>query len=90
MAGFKSKRIKYLEEEVIRLAKEKHELESKVLELFAFEGEFENYIIDKLKLDNLQESKLKLIFSEQKCRLYGLPEDMINKYEDWERVYKVE
>ncbi len=89
MAGLARRRIKSLEEEVIRLAKEKQELESKVLSLFAFEGEFENYIVDKLKLDNLQASKLKLIFSEQKCRLYGVPEDTIYKYEDWEKVYKV-
>ena len=89
MAGLARKRIKYLEEEVIRLSKEKQELESKVLKLFAFEGEFENYIIDKLALDELQASKLKLIFSEQKCRLYGLPEDMIIHYDDFEKVYKV-
>ena len=89
MAGLARQRIRHLEEELIRVTKERQELESKVLSLFAFEGEFENYIIDKLKLDNLQASKLRLIFSEQKCHLYGLPEDMINKYEDWERVYKV-
>ena len=89
MAGFACQRIRQLEEDLIRVTKEKNELESKVLKLFAFEGEFENYIVDKLALDNLQASKLKLIFSEQQCRLYGLPEDMICKYDDWERVYKV-
>ena len=91
MVMFESKRVRALEKEVeelsedrIRLIKENYELQSKVLGLFAFEGEFEKYLIDKLELDDLQASKLKLIFSIEKCRMCGIPEELIVQYDAWE------
>ena len=93
MAMFDFKRMRALEkenkelsEERIQLIKNNYELQSKIVGLFAFDGEFEKYLIDKLELTPLQASKLKLIFSIEKCRTLGVPEDLILQYDAWEET----
>ena len=90
MALFESKQVKGLKNELIQVMEEKNELELKVLKLFTLDGEFENYLIDKLELTSIQAAKLKLIFSVEGCRLCGVPEESIVHYEDWEKYHQVQ
>ena len=92
MGLFTTRRTKALEQEnenlskeVIKLMMEISELKSEYYSLFMYNGEFEKTITEKLELSPLQVSRLRLLFSIERCRAVGVDEDLIVKYDDWEK-----
>lgn len=81
MALFGSRKIRELEDENLRLLKENTNLYVQINELkhqrFRRVIELEEALIDKLNLSDTQISELRLIFSIERARASGVPEDQI-------------
>lgn len=92
MALFESRELKelrtenmVLREEAHKLYREKIELERKYYNTVA--GELEKKIADTLDLTPAQKSKLGLIFSIERCRAIGVPEDrIVHSAEEFEKI----
>lgn len=87
MSLFGSRKIRELEEENLILLRENTDLHIQVNELklqrFTRATELEEALIDKLNLSESQISELRLIFSIERARASGVPEDQIlHTYEE--------
>ena len=95
MSLFGSRKIRELEEENLRLLRENTDLHIQVNELklqrFTRATELEEALIDKLNLSESQISELRLIFSIERARASGVPEDQIlHTYEEITKFFMSE